>query len=84
MFNIKGNTLRFVVTSQLVVIFLSLSMTISNTLLDLPHYFFGDKATSFQRRIGEVIVEMGILCIITCCYIKHYRLIQLHKIHKKE
>ena len=64
MFNLKSKTLRLVVISQLIVIFLFLSMTISNELLDLPHYFFGDKATSFQQRTGEVIIELCILSII--------------------
>ena len=64
MFNIKSKTLRHVVISQLTIIFLFLAMTICNEILDLPHYFFGDKPTSFGQRTGEVIVELSILTII--------------------
>ena len=64
MFTIKSKTLRLVVISQLTVLFLFISMTMCNEIFDLPHLFFGDKPTSFEQRMGEVIIELGILTII--------------------
>jgi hypothetical protein len=64
MFKIKNKTLKHVVISQLTILFLFLSMTISNEVLDLPHYIFGDLPTSFQQRTGEVVIELVIITII--------------------
>ena len=64
MFTIKSKTLRLVVISQLTVLFLFISMTMCNEIFDLPHLFFGDKPTSFEQRMGEVIIELAILTII--------------------
>jgi len=64
MFNIKSKTLRLVVISQTTVLFLFIAMTICNEVFDLPHVFFGDKATSLTQRTGEVIIELAILTII--------------------
>jgi len=64
MFNLKSKTLRLVVVLQLTILFLFLAMTICNEILDLPHYFLGDKPTSFDQRTGEVIIELAILTII--------------------
>ena len=64
MFKIKSKTLKHVVLLQLVVLFLFLAMTLSNEVLDLPHYVFGDSPTSSQQRMGEVIIELSIISII--------------------
>ena len=64
MFNIKSKTLRLLVISQLTILFLFIAMTMCNEIFDLPHLFFGDKPTSFEQRIGEVIIELTILTII--------------------
>ena len=39
-------------------------MTISNELLDLPSYLFGDQPTSFSQRKGEVIFEIFIYFVV--------------------
>jgi hypothetical protein len=39
-------------------------LTISNELLDLPRYLFGDQPTSFSQRKGEVIFEILIYFIV--------------------
>jgi hypothetical protein len=64
MFKIKSKTLKYVVISQLIILLVLLAMTISNEILDLPHYIFGDSPTSFPQRIGEVIIELVIISII--------------------
>jgi hypothetical protein len=64
MFKIKSKTLRLVMISQFAIVFLFLAMTISNEIIDLPHYIFGDKPTSFEQRTGEVVIELIILAVI--------------------
>ena len=64
MFKTKSKTLKHVVISQLIILFLFLAMTISNEVLDLPHYIFGDSPTSFQQRTGEIVIELVIISII--------------------
>jgi hypothetical protein len=39
-------------------------LTITNELLDLPHYLFGDKPTSFAQRKGEVIFELIVYTVV--------------------
>jgi hypothetical protein len=39
-------------------------LTISNELLDLPRYLFGDQPTSFSQRKGEVIFEIFIYFVV--------------------
>ena len=39
-------------------------LTITNEILDLPHYLFGDTPTSFPQRKGEVMSELLTYCIV--------------------
>jgi hypothetical protein len=39
-------------------------LTVTNELLDLPSYLFGDQPTSFSQRKGEVILEILIYFIV--------------------
>ena len=64
MLKLKSKTLRLIIVSQLTILFVLFFMTISNEVLDLPHYIFGDAPTSFQQRSGEVFVEIAIITII--------------------
>ena len=81
MFKIRSKTLKLVVISQFLVVFLFLAMTISNEILDLPHYIFGDRPTSFEQRTGEIVIELLILAIIVMVEIilikKFYRRIRI-------
>jgi hypothetical protein len=64
MSKIKSKTLKHIIISQLIILFFFLAMTISNEALDLPHYVFGDSPTSFQQRIGEVVIELVVISVI--------------------
>lgn len=64
MLKLKSKTLRLIIVSQLTILFVLFFMTISNEVLDLPHYIFGDAPTSFQQRSGEVFIEIAIISII--------------------
>ena len=64
MFNVKSKTLRLVVISQIIILFLFIAMTVCNEVLDLPHLLFRDKSTSIEQRLGEVGIELVIFSII--------------------
>ena len=64
MLKLKSKTLKLIIISQLTILFVLFFMTISNEVLDLPHYIFGDAPTSFQQRSGEVFIEIAIITII--------------------
>ena len=71
----KSRTLRLVVVSQFIILLLLFFMTVSNEVLDLPHYIFGDTPTSLQQREGEVVIELAIIAIIMIaeiCIIKKF------------
>ena len=81
MFKVKSKTLKHIVVSQFAIVLLFLAMTVSNEILDLPHYIFGDSPTSFEQRTGEIIIELLILVVITMIEIillkKFYRRIRI-------
>jgi hypothetical protein len=60
----KSKTLRKLIISQLIVVILFLCLTIGNEILDLPHFIFGDKPTSFGQRTGEIIIEVVIFVTV--------------------
>ena len=64
MFKIKNKTLKLVIISQLSILLLLFAMTVSNEVIDLPHYIFGDAPTSYQQRVGEIIIEIIIISVI--------------------
>ena len=75
MFKQKSKTVKHMIFSQLAILLLLFLMTISNEILDLPHYIFGDVSTSFQQRTGEVVIELIIILIIMTaeiCIIKKF------------
>ncbi len=81
MLKFKSKTLKLIIISQLTTLFVLFFMTISNEVLDLPHYIFGDAPTSFQQRSGEVFIEIVIFSIIviaeTLLITKFYRRIRV-------
>ena len=64
MFKIKSKTLKIIIISQLTILFVLFFMTISNEVLDLPHYIFGDTPTSFGQREGEIVIEFVIILVV--------------------
>jgi hypothetical protein len=39
-------------------------LTITNEVLDIPHYLFGDSPTSFAQRKGEIVFEIFIYIVV--------------------
>ena len=50
--------------SQLIIVILFLCLTVGNEILDLPHFIFGDKPTSFTQRTGEIFIEVVIFLTV--------------------
>ncbi len=48
----------------LLILTIFVSLTMTNELLDLPRYLFGDQPTSLSQRKGEVILEIFIYLIV--------------------
>ena len=48
----------------LVMLTIFVLLTITNEILDLPHYILGDTPTTFPQRKGEIIFELAIYFIV--------------------
>jgi hypothetical protein len=59
---LKAHTRIWIVFLFMLTVFVLL--TLANELLDVPHYLFGDRPTSFIQRKGEVMFEMIIYTIV--------------------
>ena len=60
----------------IVMLTLFMSLSIANELLDIPHYLFGDKATSLSQRKGEVIFETCIYIVVISVAFVFYKKLQ--------
>ena len=49
----------------LVMLTIFMLLTITNEILDLPHYVFGDAPTTFPQRKGEVVSEVLTYIVVT-------------------
>ena len=61
-YNLTSHRKIFLVFIFILTIFVLL--TISNEIIDLPSYLFGDQPTSFSQRKGEVMFEIFIYFIV--------------------
>jgi hypothetical protein len=64
-----GSALRYqagraILFLQFVILFVFLSLTIGNEVLDGPHYLLGDTPTSFGQRTGEMAIEILIFVVV--------------------
>jgi len=69
----KSKTLFTVILIQLSVFLLFLALTLCNEIIDVPHYAFGDKATSYSHRLGEIGIELFIFIIVLAIQILLFR-----------
>ena len=60
----KYHANRSILLVQVLILMIFLVLTISNELLDIPHFLFGDEPTSISQRSSEVIIEMSIFAIV--------------------
>lgn len=53
-----------VVIWQAAILLIFLALTVANEILDFPHLVFGDSATSWNQRGGEIAIEMIIFLVV--------------------
>jgi hypothetical protein len=61
---VKSKTLRTLTISQISIFLLFLSLTLTNEIIDIPYYVFGDAPTSYSQRLGEIVIELSIFLIV--------------------
>jgi len=74
-FKMKSKTLRVVAIFQLTILLLFLALTLCNEVLDIPHYVFGDKSTSYSQRLGEIGIELFIFILVMAVQILLFRML---------
>ena len=60
----KSKTLRTLTISQMSIFLLFLCLTLTNEIIDIPYYVFGDAPTSYSQRLGEIVIELSIFIIV--------------------
>lgn len=77
----RSRHFHLIVLFQAVILLIFLLLTITNEVLDLPHFMLGDKATTWNQRIGEISFELIIFMVaITFEIVLSRRLIRRIKI----
>lgn len=60
----KHKPIQSIFLWQAVILFVFLSLTITNEILDLPHLLLGDTATTWRQRGGEICIEIVIFIAV--------------------
>lgn len=60
----KSKTLRRLTISQVIIFLLFLCLTVSNEIIDIPYYVFGDAPTLYSQRLGEIVIEVSIFITV--------------------
>lgn len=69
----KSRTLLVLTIIQLTILLLFLALTVCNEVIDIPHYVFGDKSTSYSQRLGEIGIEIFIFVMVMIVQILLFR-----------
>jgi hypothetical protein len=60
----KKSEVRSIVPWQGLILLIFLLMTMTNEIFDLPHFLFGNQATTWDQRIGEIIIEAIVFIMV--------------------
>ncbi len=60
----KNRSIESVFLWQISILFTFLALTFTNEVLDLPHLVFGDQATTWGQRSGEISIEVVIFIAV--------------------
>ena len=71
----KSKTLLVLTIIQLTILLLFLALTVCNEVIDIPHYVFGDKSTSYSQRLGEIGIEIFIFVMVMIVQILLFRML---------
>jgi hypothetical protein len=69
----KGKSIQGVFRWQGFILLVSLLLTFTNEVLDLPHFIFGDRPTTWSQRSGEIIIELIIFIAVVVLEIFLFR-----------
>ena len=69
----RHNHIQHVFVVQVAVLMIFLLLTFTNEVLDLPHFLFGDQATNWQQRGGEIGIELAIFFFVVAMEIFLFR-----------
>jgi len=58
---------------QVSILLVFLALTFTNEVLDLPHFLFGDQATTWNQRGGEICIELIIFVAVVSLEIYLFR-----------
>ena len=61
---LKPKASRTILLAQILILLIFLLLTVSNEILDLPHYLFNDPPISVNQRTGEVIIELSVFVLV--------------------
>lgn len=77
----KSRHIRSIFVWQISILLIFLLLTFGNEVLDLPHWMWGDQATTWGQRSGEISIELAIFTIVIALEIYLFkRLMQRIKI----
>lgn len=54
----KSNPMQSIFKWQVGILLVLMALILANEVSDLPHYLFGDQATTWSQRSGEIFIEM--------------------------
>lgn len=60
----RNRHIRSIFIWQISILILFLALTFMNEFIDLPHFLFNDKATTWSQRLGEISIEVFIFIIV--------------------
>lgn len=69
----KNRHIQTIFIWQVSILIVFLALTFTNEFIDLPHLFFGDQATTWNQRIGEISIELVIFVTVICLEIYMFR-----------
>jgi hypothetical protein len=49
---------------QVGILLVFMALTFANEVIDLPHFVFGDQATSWSQRSGEILIEITVFVAV--------------------
>lgn len=69
----KNRHIQSIFVWQVAILLVFLALTFTNEFVDVPHYLFGDTATTWDQRIGEIFIELFIFVAVICLEIYLFR-----------
>ena len=69
----KNKQVQSIFVWQAAIFILFMALTLTNEIIDLPHFLLGDRATTWSQRSGEICIELIIFALVIALEIYHFR-----------